>query len=257
MSPEALSVAADLAVGARERSLLVVLAYRDDPPLAAVSRWARELERRGAGRLALRPLAANGVREIAALYAGPQAASAPVDRLLEASGGVPRRIHELVADWATRDTVERVGARAGRMATGRGELRQLESELVSDVVDVHVVREKAELYSPAPRREEPGGGDDRRIPVCPFKGLASFEAFDVPAKSPSIHQRSRSRRTWPTSGPGGIPSSKASAPRNGNRGTAHRPGKSRSRLEVSSETSVVAAAAASTSLRRFFSPPAR
>ncbi len=179
LSPEALSVAADLAVGARERSLLVVLAYRDDPPLAAVSRWARELERQGAARLALRPLAASGVREIAALYAGPQAASAPVDRLLRASGGVPRRIHELVAAWATRDTVERVGARAGRMATGRSELRQLESELVSDVVDVHVVREKAELYSPAPRREEPGGGDDRRIPVCPFKGLASFEVADA------------------------------------------------------------------------------
>ncbi len=177
LSPEALSVAADLADGARERSLLVVLAYRDDPPPAAVSRWARELESRGAARLALRPLAANGVREIAALYAGPQVASAPVDRLLHASGGVPRRIHELVADWASRDTVERVGARAGRMATGRGELRQLESELVSDVVDLHVVREKAELYSPAPRREEPG--DDRRMPVCPFKGLASFEVADA------------------------------------------------------------------------------
>ena len=120
---EIVGSAADLAVGARERSLLVVLAYRDDPPPAAVSRVARELEGRGAERLALRPLAANGVREIAELYAGQRAASAPVDRLLEASGGVPLRIHGLVADWATRDTVERVGARAGRTATRRGELR--------------------------------------------------------------------------------------------------------------------------------------
>ena len=139
-------------------ALLVVLAYRDDPPPAAVSRLARELEGHGAERLALRPLAANGVREIAELYAGQRAASAPVDQLLEASGGVPRRIHGLVADWATGDTVERVGARAGRTATRRGELRAVESELVSDVVDLQTVREKAELYLPTPA----AGGSGRR-----------------------------------------------------------------------------------------------
>jgi WD40 repeat protein/DNA-binding SARP family transcriptional activator len=176
---ETLSIAANLALGARERSLLVVLAYRGDPPPTAVSRLARELEARGAERLALRPITADGVREIAALYAGRRAASAPVDRLLEASGGVPRRIHALVADWATRDTVERVGTTAGRTATRRGELRQLESELVSDVVDVHTVRERAELYSPTPRPEEPDGADDGAATVCPFKGLTCFEFSDA------------------------------------------------------------------------------
>jgi WD40 repeat protein/DNA-binding SARP family transcriptional activator len=178
-SSETVRIAVGLAAGARERSLLMVLAYRDDPPPAAVSRLVREVEAQGGERLALRPLAADGVREIAELYAGQRATFAPVDQLLEASGGVPRRIHALVADWATRDTVERVGARAGRMATRRGELRQLESELVSDVVDVHTVRAKAVCYSPAPRREEPRGDDERRIPVCPFKGLASFELSDA------------------------------------------------------------------------------
>ena len=91
------------------------------------------------------------MREIAELYAGERAASAPIDQLLEASGGVPRRIHELVADWASRDTVERVGARAGRTATRRGELRELESELVSDVVDAPRRAREAELHSPTGR----------------------------------------------------------------------------------------------------------
>ena len=171
--------AADVAVDARERGLHVILAFRDDPPPAAVSRLARELEGQGAERLALRPLAANGVREIAELYAGQRAASAPVDQLLEVTGGVPLRIHGLVADWATRDSVERVGERAWRTATRRGELRAVESELVSDVVDLHTVREKAELYSPSHRREGPGRGDGRGMPVCPFKGLASFEVSDA------------------------------------------------------------------------------
>ena len=167
--------AADLAVDARERGLHVILVFRDDPPPAAVSRLARELEGQGAERLALRPLAANGVREIAELYAGQRAASAPVGQLLEVSGGVPLRIHGLVADWATRDSVERVGERAGRTATRRGELRAVESELVSDVVDLHTVRGKAELHSPTHRRERPGRG----TPVCPYKGLASFEVSDA------------------------------------------------------------------------------
>jgi WD40 repeat protein/DNA-binding SARP family transcriptional activator len=171
---EVVSGVADLALEARKRSLLVVLAYRDPPP-AAVGRLTRRLEARGAERLALRPLAANGVREIAELYAGQGAAFAPVGRLLEASGGVPRRVHALVADWATRETVERVEARAGHTATRRGELRRLESGLASDVVDLHAVREKTERYSPS-RREDPRSVG---IPTCPFKGLASFQVADA------------------------------------------------------------------------------
>jgi DNA-binding SARP family transcriptional activator len=165
---------ADLALEARERSLLVILAFRDDTP-PAVARLVRRLEVRGAERLALGPLAANGVREIAGLYAGEGAAFAPVDQLLEASGGVPLRIHALAADWATRDTVERVGVAAGRTATRRGELRRLESGLVSDVVDLHAVRERAQRYSSTAQRTPRGGA----IPICPFKGLASFEISDA------------------------------------------------------------------------------
>jgi WD40 repeat protein/DNA-binding SARP family transcriptional activator len=173
------SGAAELAAGARERSLLVVLAYRDHRPSPAVGRLAREVEARGAERLALRPLGADGVREIAALYAGERAASAPVERLLEASGGLPRRIHEVVADWTRRETVGRVGARAARAAARRGELRELEAELASNVVDLDTLRERAEGYAPAPRPQAPDGGDAGAIAVCPFKGLACYDVADA------------------------------------------------------------------------------
>ena len=164
--------AADAAAGADDRSLLVVLAYRDNPPSAAVTRLARGLEASGAERLALRPLEADGVREIAALYAGERAAAAPVERLLEASGGLPGNVHDVVADWTRRETVERVGARAGRTAAQRGALRELESELASNVVDLQSLRERTERYSAPPGRREP--------PVCPFKGLASYDMSDAP-----------------------------------------------------------------------------
>ena len=176
-SAETVRTAADLAASGVENPMLVVLAYRDDPPPAVVSRVARELERQRAERLELRPLGADAVREIGDLYTG-QRAAAPVEQLLEVSGGVPLRIHELVVDWASRDTADRVGAMAGRTATRRGELREFESELIADVVDLHAVREKAELYSPNPDRKKMGSGEGV-VPVCPFKGLASFEVSDA------------------------------------------------------------------------------
>jgi hypothetical protein len=165
--------AVELAAAARGGSLLLVLAYRDDPSSAAVSRLARELEERGAERLALGPLGMDGVREIAALYVGERAAAAPIERLLEESGGLPQRIHEVVAGWTRRDIVGRMGARAGHAATRRGELRELEAELAANVADLDTLRERVDRYTSAPRRSAHG------ILVCPFKGLASYDVADA------------------------------------------------------------------------------
>jgi DNA-binding SARP family transcriptional activator/WD40 repeat protein len=176
--PALLASAAELAPWSRERPLVIVMAYRDDPPSGAVSRLARELEAQGAERLALRPLGMEAVREITALYAGERAAAAPLERLTEASRGLPRRVHEVAAEWARGQAEARVGSQAGRAGARRGELRELEEELASNVVDLGAVRERAERY--ATRRPEPAGGrDEGRMPVCPFKGLASYDVADA------------------------------------------------------------------------------
>jgi hypothetical protein len=123
---------------AGERSLLMVLAFRDDPPSAAVSRLARELAGSGAEHVAPRPLGAEGMREIRAVR-GRAAASAPVGRVLEASGGLSQRIHEDVAGHAGRRSSV-CGVRAGGAAARRGELHELEGELAASVVELHAVR---------------------------------------------------------------------------------------------------------------------
>ena len=51
--------------------------------------------------------------------AGRSAQDAPVEELLAASGGVPRRVHEVVGRWARREAERRVGSAAGRTAAGR------------------------------------------------------------------------------------------------------------------------------------------
>ena len=89
------------------------------------------------GTLDLGPLDAEAVREIAALYASDsERDDVPVDRLLEATEGVPRRIHELASQWARHQASLRVDEMAGRTAAGRAELRSMENELTGGVVEL-------------------------------------------------------------------------------------------------------------------------
>jgi WD40 repeat protein/DNA-binding SARP family transcriptional activator len=95
-----------------------------------------------------------------------------------------RRLHEAIlrqdraldlaipdADWARRETLERLDEGAGRAAARRGELRAAEAELAADVADLHAISERPSLHA--------GPEDDDGMPVCPFKGLATFEASDA------------------------------------------------------------------------------
>ena len=119
--------------------------------------------------LMLRPLEAETVGRIAAGYApGLADEDVPAQWLQQASGGVPRRVHEVAGQWARREAARRVGAVAGRAAVGRAELRSIEAELTDDVVELQAVRE----------RILPADEDDVPV-VCPFKGLASFDIADA------------------------------------------------------------------------------
>ena len=117
--------------------------------------------------LTVEPLGLDAVRAIAGHYAPGDAV--PAEQLLEASAGVPRQVHELSVQWARRAAAQRVGAVADRAAVGRAELRSMEAELAGGVVALQAV----------PEQVEPAGGDGGPV-VCPFKGLASFEAADAP-----------------------------------------------------------------------------
>ncbi|HET8755843.1 MAG TPA: BTAD domain-containing putative transcriptional regulator [Solirubrobacteraceae bacterium] len=121
------------------------------------------------GLLYLKQLDSTAVGEIAALYAPDRAAQeVPAEWLLGASGGVPRRVHDVASLWARREAARRVGAVAGRAAAGRSQLRSMEDELAGGVVQMQTLHEWR------------GGGDGDEQIVCPFKGLASFEAADAP-----------------------------------------------------------------------------
>ena len=116
----------------------------------------------------LEPLAADSVQEIAGFYAPAGAAAVPVETLLATSRGVPRRVHEAASEWARREATRRVDAAADRAEAGRTEARAMVDELAGSVVELQSTRERAAGHDAA---------DDRV--VCPYKGLAPFDADDA------------------------------------------------------------------------------
>jgi WD40 repeat protein/class 3 adenylate cyclase len=155
-----------------ERSQGLVLAVFDDerasPELAAA------LRRLAGDEQTLRPMPLNleDIRGIAGLYLGDAVGALPAG-MLESSGGVPRRVHEQVAEWAHSEAARRLGGFASRAAAGRSDLRSVEADLASSVVDLQLVQERARLYGAGPGRgaAEPG--------EAPYKGLASFDVGDA------------------------------------------------------------------------------
>jgi DNA-binding SARP family transcriptional activator/ABC-type branched-subunit amino acid transport system ATPase component len=120
---------------------------------------ARQSDARADATLRLGPLDADGVTAVAALYGHGEA---PVERLLDASGGVPARVHRAAREWARAEAARRLGAAAERAAGERAELRAAEQEVAGGVEELRAVRER-----------EP------ELVVCPFKGLASFDVDDA------------------------------------------------------------------------------
>jgi DNA-binding SARP family transcriptional activator/WD40 repeat protein len=140
---------------------VLVLATAADPGLAGPLRADATVR--------LAPLAADGVRALARLYAGPREdVEIPVEQLIAASGGIPARLHGAAREWARTESARRVGAAAGRTASERTGLRAAEAELAGKVIELQAFRERAEPQDPGPV-----------VVACPFKGLASFDIDDA------------------------------------------------------------------------------
>ena len=117
--------------------------------------------------LQLLPLGAVEAAEIAASCGLPDLPEASANRLADETAGVPRQIHELATQWAIAAASRRVSAAAARAEVERNAWRDSETKLVEGVVDLQVAggrTVRAETAAPI---------------VCPFKGLAPYEAADA------------------------------------------------------------------------------
>ena len=108
---------------------------------------------RPAGTLVLKPLNADGVRALAQLYAGEtEDVDVPVERLLAASGGLPRLLHGVASEWARMLELRRLADSVGRITADRSGLRAAEDDLVGSIVKLQAARERTESHALVGRR---------------------------------------------------------------------------------------------------------
>ena len=119
--------------------------------------------------LALRALEPDAAAALARFHTGARDdGDVPLDRIVAESGGVPGLVGQVAAAWTRAQAMRRVGDAAARTSAGRAEWRLAEDDLATGVVELQDARERAALAAPG-----------RRLPGCPFKGLASFDVEDA------------------------------------------------------------------------------
>jgi WD40 repeat protein/DNA-binding SARP family transcriptional activator len=150
---------------AKDPTLLILDDVDEAPPPTAEGRPLLVLVlRRGPPAivgepLELGPLGAEGVAAIAALY------GAPGDL---AGGGMPLAVHRAAAEWARAATARQVAESASRAAVERTDLRAAEADVARHVSAAQAASERELDYA--------GGDATPLATVCPFRGLAPFEA---------------------------------------------------------------------------------
>ena len=156
---------------------LLLLTHREEaaaPLLSLVEHLAPPQQRATLG-----PLEPDAVRAIAALYAGRAARQIPIAEIYDRSGGVPAAVHRWSSAWARDAVAARLEGSATRTSDGRQQLRAAEDDLIGDVADLELVRERSELYAAdRPADGAPAAAGPRRD-ICPYKGLAAFDANDA------------------------------------------------------------------------------
>ncbi|HET7310147.1 MAG TPA: AAA family ATPase [Mycobacteriales bacterium] len=151
---------------------LVLLVVEDESATTETLTTVRRLAGADDHVVRPRPLTLEEMLRVAGFYVGGAVGSLPHD-LLSSTGGVPRLVHEKVSEWAQGHAARRLGDLATAAATGRSDLRTVESDLAGTVIDLQLVREQATLFGLGPGRCAPEPTES------PYRGLASFSADDA------------------------------------------------------------------------------
>jgi len=118
--------------------------------------------------LRLAPLAASAVAEVVRLYA-PTSSELEAISAASSADGVPARVHEVAARWATRQTNRRVHEAVQHGGAPRRQLSEVHDAVVAGALELEQVRARARVARPA--------APD--VVLCPYKGLARFDTTDA------------------------------------------------------------------------------
>jgi DNA-binding SARP family transcriptional activator/WD40 repeat protein len=173
-----LEALAGLAGAAEGRRLLVLGAYRDDAPAAALAGLLGRPPLSAAQRRRLEGLSVPEMARIVAVYSAEEESLQAARTLLKATGGVPLLVHQAAGDWARARVTRRVEQAAARSVRHRRDLRAVQAQVADNVVELQQLRGRrgavagAEVAESGPHRSPPAAV------LCPYKGLACFEPAD-------------------------------------------------------------------------------
>src|SRR5215213_2572258 len=173
-----LEALAGLAGAAQGRRLLVLGAYRDDPPAVALAGLLGRPPLSAAARRRLEGLSVPEMAQIVAVYSAEEESLQAARSLLKATGGIPSLIHHAAGEWARARATKRVEQAAARSLRHRLDLRAVQGEVADNVVELQQLRGRRGAVAGAEIAER---GPDRSPPatvLCPYKGLACFESAD-------------------------------------------------------------------------------
>jgi WD40 repeat protein len=141
-----------------------VVLHRPDPPpfLAGLLGRSRPPQDR---RRTLGPLDDDALGDLVVSYSLDQG-DVPLRALREETDGLPGPIHVRLERWARERAEAKLRGSAERVGEDRTRMRSAEAELAHDVEELERVRRSR-------------GSSGEQGHVCPFKGLASFDAEDA------------------------------------------------------------------------------
>jgi len=163
-------------LAAAESHRLVIITHRDPFPDVL----APQLDRHVAAnrRRRLRSLNEDAVAAIARLYLEHPGDDPPAQLLLGESRGIPIAVHRVASQWARAAAARHLGDSARRTSRERRDLRAAEADMIDDVARLELARERSRVFV-----ELDESVTDESAPplvaICPYKGLAAFEASDV------------------------------------------------------------------------------
>jgi WD40 repeat protein/DNA-binding SARP family transcriptional activator len=178
----ALEALSAVVAAATTRRLLVLGAYRDEAASSGPAGLVARLDPSGAAWRRLGPFGEDEVAQVLALYEGEQGARAAAGAVLEATGGVPRLVHQAAGNRAQAQAAHLVEEAAGRTASRRGQLRLVQAELANDLVDLQELREHSQQTAWLAGEAPPGQKEADERPaavICPYKGLVRYEPDDA------------------------------------------------------------------------------
>jgi WD40 repeat protein/DNA-binding SARP family transcriptional activator len=180
--PSTLEALAGLAAAVSTQRLLVLSTYRDEAAAGEVTALAERLEPSGGARRRLVPLNRDEVATVLAIYGAEATAQEAAGSVLERTGGIPLLVHQAAGDWAQAQAAQQLEETARQIASSRSRLRVDHAKFTDDVVDLRELREHTQQVARLATGQDPAGEEPEEGPtaaVCPYKGLARFEASDT------------------------------------------------------------------------------